>query len=79
MLSKESFGDTSEAVIRRSPDNEIVKKKKDKGKTIIYKTLHRKSVAVNHGQGGDSKTCTLVLILNIAEIYFTLYRQQYTN
>jgi hypothetical protein len=42
MLSKESFGDTSEAVIRRSPDNEIVKKKKDKGKTIIYKTLHRK-------------------------------------
>ena len=42
MLSKESFGDTSEAVIGRSPDNEIVKKKKDKGKTIIYKTLHRK-------------------------------------
>ena len=40
---------------------------------------HRKSVAVNHGHGGDSNTCTLVVILNIAEIYFTLYRQQYTN
>jgi hypothetical protein len=32
----------SEAVIRRWAENKMVKRKRAKGQTMIYKTLHRK-------------------------------------
>ena len=39
----------SEAVTRRRRDNTMTKRKKTKGQTTIYKTLHRKLKIEQHG------------------------------